>query len=72
MGNDEKREHLHSAVDDLPPSELSAALRYLHFLTYEASDAEPIDATTMAELTVARAEPGETVTLEDARRRLHL
>ncbi len=68
--SDVNRDQLHSAVDELPPSELSAALRYLRFLAYEASDEEPIDSQTAGELDAARAEKGETVSLEEARRRL--
>jgi len=70
MVNDVDRERLHSAVDELPPSEIAAALRYLRFLTYEASEEEPIDAQTASELDAARAEDGETVSIEEARRRL--
>lgn len=70
MVNDVSREQLHSAVDELPPSELAAALRYLRFLSYEASEEEPIDAQTAAELDAARAAKGETVSLEAARHRL--
>ena len=70
MVGDVNRKQLHSAVDELPPSELGAALRFLRFLACEASAEEVIDAETAAELDAARAEPGETVSLEEARRRL--
>jgi hypothetical protein len=44
MVSDVNREQLHGAVDELPPSELAAALRYLRFLCCEASAEEAIDA----------------------------
>jgi len=66
------RQELHRAVDELPSSELGAALRYLKFLSYEVLEEEPIDAQTAAELDAARAEKGETVSLDEARRRLGL
>jgi ribosomal protein S7 len=70
MVNDVNREQLHGAVDELPPSELAAALRYLRFLAYEASEEEPIDTQTAAELDAARAETGATISFEEARHRL--
>ncbi len=70
MVNDVSRQELHRAVDELPTSELVVALRYLKFLCYEGLEEEPIDAQTAAELDVARAEKGETVSPEEARRRL--
>jgi len=72
MINDVDRRQLHSVVDELPPSELAAALRYLRFLCNEASEDEPVDARTAAELDGARSEPGAAITLEEARRRLGL
>ncbi len=67
MVNDVNREQLHGAVDELPPSELAAALRYLRFLTYEASEEEPLDTQTAAELEAARAEKCATISFEEAR-----
>ena len=72
MANNANREQLHSAVDELPPSEIESALRYLRFLSYEASEEEPIDELTGVELDAARVERGETVSLQEARRRLGL
>lgn len=72
MVSDVNREDLHRTVEELPLSELAAALRYLKFLCYEAMEEEPVDAQTAAELNAARAAIGETVSLEEARRRLGL
>jgi hypothetical protein len=50
------RQDLHDVVEELPASELGAALRYLRFLCYDGLAEEPVDAETAAKLDAARAE----------------
>ncbi|MGD0014176.1 MAG: hypothetical protein ABSD56_07105 [Bryobacteraceae bacterium] len=66
------RQQLHKAVEQLPASELDAALRYLKFLWYDSQEEEPIDAPTAAKLDAARAEGGQPVALEEVKRRCGL
>ncbi len=66
------RQQLHDVVEQLPASELDAALRYLKFLWYDSQEEEPIDAETAAKLDAARAEGGQPVALEDVKRRYGL
>ena len=66
------RQQLHEVVDQLPASELDAALRYLRFLWYEGQDEEPVDAETAAKLDAARAEGGQLVSLQEVKRRFGL
>jgi len=66
------RQQLHEAVEQLPPSELDAALRYLKFLWYDSQEEEPVDTQTAAKLDAARAEGGEPVALEEITRRYGL
>jgi hypothetical protein len=63
------REQLHEAIEQLPASELDAALRYLRFLWYDSQDEEPVDAQTAAKLDAARAEGGQPVPLQEVKRR---
>jgi hypothetical protein len=63
------REDVHEAVEQLPASELEAALRYLRFLSYESEEEELIDAQTVAKLDSAVAEGGDAVPLEEIKRR---
>ena len=68
-GNDmADRQQLHDVIEQLPASELDAALRYLKFLWYDSQEEEPIDAQTAAKLDAARAEGGQPVALEDIKR----
>ena len=66
------RQQLHEAVEQLPASELDAALRYLKFLWYDSQEEEPVDAQTTAKLDAARAEGGEPVALEEIKHRYGL
>jgi hypothetical protein len=66
------RQDLHDVVEELPASELGAALRYLRFLCYDGLDEEPVDAETVAKLAAARAEGGQPVTLDEVKRRYGL
>jgi hypothetical protein len=63
------RQQLHEVVEQLPASELDAALRYLKFLCYDCQEEEPVDAQTAAKLDAARAEGGQPVALEEIKRR---
>jgi hypothetical protein len=63
------RQQLHQVIEELPASELDAALRYLRFLWYDSQEEEPIDAQTAAKLDAARAEGGQPVALEEVKRR---
>ena len=62
------RQDLHDVVEELPASELGAALRYLRFLCYDGLDEEPVDAETVAKLDAARAEGGHAVALDEVKR----
>ena len=66
------RQQLHEVVEQLPASELDAALRYLKFLWYDSREEEPIDAQTGAKLDAARAEGGQPVALGEIKRRYGL
>jgi hypothetical protein len=66
------RQELHDVVEALPASELGAALRYLRFLCYDGLDEEPIDTETVAKLDAARAEGGQSVALDEIKRRYGL
>ena len=66
------RQDLHDVVEELPASELDAALRYLRFLCYDGLDEEPVDAETVAKLDAARAEGGQPFTLDEVKRRYGL
>ena len=66
------RQDLHDVVEELPASELGAALRYLRFFYYDGLDEEPVDAETVAKLDAARAEGGQPVTLDEVKRRYGL
>ena len=63
------RREVHEVVEQLPASELDAALRYLRFLWYDSREEEPIDAETAAKLDAARAEGGPPVPLEEVKSR---
>jgi len=66
------RHDLHEVVEELPASELGAALRYLRFLCYEVREDEPVDAETAAKLDAARAEGGQPIALDEVKRRYRL
>ena len=66
------RREVHEVVEQLPASELDAALRYLRFLWYDSQEEEPIDAETAAMLDAARAEGGSPISLEEVKRRYGL
>jgi hypothetical protein len=66
------RQDLHDVVEELPASELGAALSYLKFLCYDGLDEEPVDAETVAKLDAARAEGGQPVALDEIKRRYGL
>lgn len=66
------RQDLHEVVEELPASELGAALRYLRFLCYDGGDEEPVDAETAAKLDAARAEGGRPIALDEVKRRYGL
>lgn len=54
MVSEVNRQELHRAIDELPPSEFAAALRYLRFLCQETLEEEPIDSRSGTELDAAR------------------
>jgi len=66
------RREVHEVVEQLPASELDAALRYLRFLWYDSQEEEPIDAETAAKLDAARAEGGTPISLEEVKSRYGL
>jgi hypothetical protein len=66
------RREVHEVVEQLPASELDAALRYLRFLWYDSREEEPIDAEAAAKLDAARAEGGPPVALEEVKSRYGL
>jgi hypothetical protein len=66
------RQDLHDVVEELPASELGAALRFLRFLCYDGFDEEPVDSETSAKLDAARAEGGQPVALDEVKRRYGL
>jgi hypothetical protein len=66
------RQDLHEVVEELPASELGAALRYLRFLCHDGRDEEPVDTETAAKLDAARAEGGQPVSLDEVKRRYDL
>jgi hypothetical protein len=66
------RKELHEVVEQLPASELDAALRYLRFLWFDSQEEEPIDEQTAAKLDAAQAESGPLVSLEEVKRRYGL
>ena len=66
------RKELHEVVEQLPASELNAALRYLRFLWLDSQEEEPIDEQTAAKLDAARAESGPLISLEEVKRRYRL
>lgn len=68
MAKEISRKDLHEMVDQLPSSALPIALECLSSLL---AGEESLDTQTLAELDAARAETGETVSLEEARRRLN-
>ena len=63
------RQQLHNLVDQLPDSEVSAAVRYLEFLT--ASEA-PVDAEMLARIDEARASKADGIAHEDVLRQFGL
>ena len=67
-----ERAELHEVIEQLPASELTAALRYLRFLCYDSQAEEPVDPATAARLDAARAEGGQPVALDEIKRRLGL
>ena len=66
MSSDRKR--LQSLVGALPDTEVQVAISFLA----ELGEQEIIDAETAAKLDLARAEPGDDVSLNEVRRRLGL
>jgi uncharacterized protein with von Willebrand factor type A (vWA) domain len=60
------RNHLRALVDALSDSEVPVAISFLS----ELADEEIVDAETLAKLDQAIAEPGESVPLEEVRKRL--
>jgi cell division inhibitor SulA len=62
------RNRLQSLVDALPDTEVQVAISFLA----ELGEQEIIDAETAAKLDLARAEPGDDVSLNEVRRRLGL
>lgn len=66
------RQQLHDVVEQLPATELDAALRYLKFLCVEGQDEEPIDEATAAKLDAAKAESGPPVSIQEIKRRYGL
>jgi hypothetical protein len=62
------RSRLHALVDALPDTDVQIAISFLA----ELGEEEIIDAETAAKLDLARAEPGDDVSLEEVRRRLGL
>jgi hypothetical protein len=66
------RQQLHEVIEQLPASELDAALRYLKLLWHDSQEEEPIDRETSAKLDAARAEGGQSVSLEEVKRRYGL
>ena len=62
------RDRLRSLVDALPDTEVQVAISFLA----ELGEQEIVDAETAAKLDLARAEPGDDVSLDEIRRRLGL
>ncbi len=62
------RDRLHKLVDALPDTEVEVAISFLA----ELSDDEIVDAETAAKLDLARAEPGDDVSLDEVRRQFGL
>ena len=56
------REQLHALIDRLPDSEISAAKRFLEFLT---SQEAPVDGGMLARIDEARAHPSAGIAHED-------
>jgi hypothetical protein len=56
---------LHALVDALPDTEVQAAISFLS----ELGEEEIIDAETATKLDLARAEPGDDISMEEVRRR---
>lgn len=79
-----RKERLHTLVEDLPESEVHAALRFIEYLRQEASDPvaralreapfadEPLTAEDLAELEAAEhdRQKGRVVSHDEARREL--
>lgn len=56
------KQHLHELVDQLPESEISAALRYLEFLLAHES---PVSPDMLARIDTARANPEPGIPHDD-------
>lgn len=59
------KQQLHQLIDQLPDSEITAAARYLEFLT---SREAPVDAEMLARIDAARANPSTGIPHDDVLR----
>jgi hypothetical protein len=57
------KEELHSLIDQLPKTEISAAVRYLEFLI--SREEPPVEPEMLARIDAARANPGEGIPHRD-------
>ena len=63
------KQKLHSLIDQLPESELMAAIRYVEFLL---SQEAPVDSEMLARIDAARANPSPGILHEDIMREFGL
>jgi hypothetical protein len=57
-----EKERLHHLIDELPDSEISAAMRFLQFLAVQEA---PVDAEMLARIDAARANPSAGIPHEE-------
>jgi hypothetical protein len=57
-----EKERLHHLIDELPDSEISAAMRFLQFLVLQEA---PVDAEMLARIDAARANPSAGIPHEE-------
>jgi hypothetical protein len=57
-----EKERLHLLIDELPDSEISAAMRFLQFLAVQEA---PVDTELLARIDAARANPSPGIPHEE-------
>jgi hypothetical protein len=57
-----EKERLHHLIDELPDSEISAAIRFLQFLVLQEA---PVDAEMLARIDAARVNPSAGIPHEE-------
>jgi hypothetical protein len=57
-----EKEQLHHLIDELPDSEISAAIRFLQFLVYQEA---PVGSEMLARIDAARAKPSTGISHAD-------